>query len=90
MLSERFRRDSRSTSGAPTLGAVAIGLFVFLRPGEALAYLDAGSASMVFQALIASVLGGMAVAKVYWGKIKTFWTRGEEPSEGAAERDDAG
>ncbi len=62
---------------------------MLLHPSDALAYLDAGSASMVFQALLASALGGLVLVKAYWRRIKSFFGGTQEQSEDAPEQDDA-
>lgn len=90
----RFEGSREGDGGAGSvrtraLAALAVGLIVLFQPGEALAYLDAGSASMVFQALIASVLGGLVLGKAYWRRIKAFFGGTQEQSEDAPERDDA-
>lgn len=69
--------------------ALAVGLAVLLHPSDALAYLDAGSASMVFQALLASVLGGMVLLKAYWRRIRAFFGGSPERDQDSPERDDA-
>jgi hypothetical protein len=38
-------------------------------------YLDPGSGSYIFQLLIAAVLGGLFLAKVYWRRITGFVAR---------------
>lgn len=42
----------------------------------ALAYLDAGTGSMILQLLIASIAGALVMIKVYWYKLKRLVTRG--------------
>lgn len=37
---------------------------------DAYAYIDPGAGSFFFQTIIAVVLGGLYVVKVYWAKIK--------------------
>jgi hypothetical protein len=37
------------------------------------AYLDPGSGSFILQVIIASLLGGLFIVKVYWQKIVTFF-----------------
>ncbi len=46
---------------------------VLLVAQPAHAYLDAGSASMVFQALIGAAVGGLVFVKIYWHKIKAVF-----------------
>lgn len=43
-------------------------------PVSAHAYLDAGSASMVFQAIIAALVGAAVTAKIYWKRL-SGWAR---------------
>lgn len=57
------------------------GLIVYglLGPSPAHAYLDAGTGSLIVQALLAGVVGVGTVAKLYWSRIRGLWTRREEP-----------
>ncbi len=79
MRLEGSRESGSSVGSARTRArtALAVGLLVLLHPGNALAYLDAGSASMVFQALLASVLGGLVLVKAYWRRMPSSrpWKR---------------
>ena len=43
--------------------------------GQASAYLDPGTISFFFQAVIAGLLGGLLVLKRYWQQIKTGLSR---------------
>ena len=47
----------------------------FLGPGDALAYIDLGTGSYVFQVLIASLLGAAFAVKAYWERIRAFFGR---------------
>ncbi len=47
-------------------------LFVLAFAGNAQAYLDPGSVSLFFQAVVASVLGGVVVLRLYWAKVRGF------------------
>lgn len=40
----------------------------------AYAYLDYGTGSMILQALIGGIVGGMIAIKVYWHKVKGFFS----------------
>ena len=51
-----------------------------------LAYLDPGTGSYIIQLLVAGVMGVLFLVKVYWGKIKDFFTK---KGTGAEEPDDA-
>ena len=50
-------------------------LLPVLLPGDALAYLDPGSGSFVFQILISALLGAVVVFKTSWRRIRDFFTR---------------
>jgi len=41
---------------------------------NAFAYLDPGTGSYVFQVLVATAIGGLYVVKMYWQKIKNFFS----------------
>ena len=52
---------------------VAVAVIGFAAPGQAHAYLDPGTASLIIQGLIAT-LAGMAVAgRVYWSQLKSLF-----------------
>ena len=42
-----------------------------------LGYIDPGTGSFLLQILVASLLGGMATAKFYWGRIRGFFARAD-------------
>ncbi len=42
---------------------------------EAFAYLDPGTGSMLLQLLLGGVAGVVVVVKLYWERIKDFFTR---------------
>ena len=50
---------------------------------EAFAYLDAGTGSMVLQAIVGAIAGGLVVLKIYWARIKGFFSasKRDEKSE---------
>lgn len=48
-------------------------LAVFAVP--ALAYVDPGTGSLMFQLLIAGIAGAIFSIKLFWKKIKAFFTR---------------
>ncbi|MEE9554352.1 MAG: hypothetical protein V3W18_08660 [candidate division Zixibacteria bacterium] len=57
-----------------------IGIVVFLAlsvivifPGRALAYLDPGTGSFIFQTILAVVLGSLFALKVFWKRIRLFF-----------------
>ena len=61
------QRKSALTRKAILLAA----LVTIVTEGRASAYLDPGSVSFLFQAVIAGLLGGLLVLKRYWQQIKT-------------------
>jgi len=46
---------------------------------EAWAYLDPGTGSMVLQLLLGGVAGAVVVVKLYWEKVKNFFSREKLP-----------
>ncbi len=46
---------------------------------EASAYLDPGTGSMVLQLLLGGVAGAVVVMKMYWEKVREFFTRQKSP-----------
>jgi hypothetical protein len=48
-------------------------------PFPANAYLDPGTGSMILQIVIGALVGAVTVIKVYWYKIKTFFS-GKKPN----------
>ncbi|MCJ7513763.1 MAG: hypothetical protein MUO23_12435 [Anaerolineales bacterium] len=48
-----------------------------------LAYLDPGSGSYLLQLLVAVILGAALALRVYWGRIKSLFTRkpGDDPAD---------
>lgn len=51
-------------------------------PVPALAYLDAGSASLLFQAAAAGLFTGLFVLKTQWARLKA-WVSGRKPASEA-------
>lgn len=48
---------------------------------EILAYLDAGTGSIIIQALIGAVVAVGVVIKVYWGKFTNLFKKSDKVSE---------
>lgn len=61
---------------------------LFLLPGSAYAYLDAGTGSMIIQMLIAGVAAGLVVIRTYWSRIRRFF--GSEPAEPGEDAEEHG
>jgi uncharacterized membrane-anchored protein YitT (DUF2179 family) len=61
--------------------APAFIIFTF-RQSTADHYLDAGTGSIIIQALIGGLVGGLFALKIFWGRISTFFknlfSRGEK------------
>lgn len=60
---------------------LAASLWLMVLP-SASAYIDPGSTSMVFQALIAFAMAAGLAVKTFWRRIRSFFTREPEPSAG--------
>ncbi len=54
---------------------VTLVLFHLLIPRNSYAYLDPGTGSFIIQMLIATIVGGLFVIKIYFAKIKKFFKR---------------
>jgi hypothetical protein len=68
------------------ISAAPVLIVISFRHGSGFPYLDAGTGSMIIQALIAGSLGAIVAVKLFWNKIKTFFkhlfnkgTMDEEP-----------
>lgn len=46
-----------------------------------LAYLDPGTGSIIFQAIIGALLGGVFILKTYWHKLKSFFSKKSKDEE---------
>jgi len=53
---------------------VLVGLLLFVLADEAYAYIDPGSGSYILQLLIAGLLGAAFAVKIYWKRIKAFFS----------------
>lgn len=51
--------------------------FLTILSADAQAYLDGGSGSMLLQLLLGGAAGGIAVVKIYWHRIKSFFCKDE-------------
>jgi hypothetical protein len=54
---------------------VAMFLLVSHVNGTVHAYLDPGTGSMLIQGILATVVGALALGRVYWTRLKTLVTR---------------
>jgi len=55
--------------------ALSIALIFFCTTGNAYAYLDPGTGSIIIQGLIAAIAGGLFTIRLYWQKIKNFFSK---------------
>lgn len=53
-------------------------LYILFSANTSYAYIDPGSGSMVLQVLIASILGVLTAVKIYWSKLKNFFSRNSD------------
>lgn len=69
----------------------AITCYLICTSAPAYAYLDPGTGSMMLQALIGALAGGLVVGRVYWAKIKGFFSDAKrDPSDkGSTEESDS-
>ncbi len=54
---------------------ILVGLVLLILTRDAHAYLDPGTGSYIFQLVIAGILGASLAIKIYWGKIKIFFSQ---------------
>lgn len=52
---------------------IIVSLCVIGYPLDALAYLDAGTGSMIIQSLIGAIVAGIYFIKMYWHRLLTFF-----------------
>ena len=65
------------------LAAVAI---YALAMGDAFAYLDPGTGSIIIQGIIGAIAGGLVVGRMYWHKLKSLFSRAKTGSPAQPER----
>jgi len=51
-----------------------------VQSGPAHAYLDPGTGSIMLQMLLGGVAGGAVVMKLYWARIKAWFSPGDTPT----------
>ena len=59
-------------------------LFISYASGPLHAYLDPGTGSMLIQLALGGIVGGLAIVKLYWRRLKTLLGRRDaaDPSSG--------
>jgi hypothetical protein len=55
--------------------------------GNAFAYLDPGTGSIIVQGVIGAIAGGLVVGRMYWAKFKAFFTRNKSASPSSLSTD---
>jgi hypothetical protein len=63
-------------SPARSLSALLLLLVVLAYATPAHAYLDPGTGSIVLQAVIATIAAAAVAIRLYWGRLKSLFTRG--------------
>jgi hypothetical protein len=76
-------QQSSETRGGLVTTLIVILAALLVAPSAAYAYLDAGSASMLFQAAVAGVAGGTLLLKSQWSRIRGSFRRPAVPSKRA-------
>jgi len=56
-------------------------VFLMEAPTPAHAYLDPGTGSMMLQVLLGAIAGGLVVGRLYWQKIKSFFSGAKKGSD---------
>jgi hypothetical protein len=64
---------------------VAMFLFVSHLSGGLQAYLDPGTGSMAIQLLMGGIVAVLATLRLYWDRMKTYFTRKNGQQDGAPE-----
>lgn len=76
--------------GDPLLWSLAL-IAMLAAHRSAFAYLDPGTGSILLQALLGGVAGGLVILRLYWTRVKEFFGHGprKRPAgEGSAQGDD--
>ena len=53
-----------------------------------LAYIDGGLAAMLLQGAVGALLAGLLYLKIYWQKVKAFFTKGHSDTASGGPRED--
>lgn len=54
--------------------------------GNAFAYLDPGTGSIIVQGIIGAIAGGLVVGRMYWHKFKGLFSRTKTGNAGSDQR----
>jgi len=69
---------TKGSSMRSLTAALFVSMFLlvsYLNGGNTEAYLDPGTGSMLIQGLLASIVGGLAIGRLYWARLKSFVSR---------------
>jgi membrane associated rhomboid family serine protease len=62
-------------------------LALMIGSGSAQAYLDPGTGSIILQAVIGGIAGGLVLMRIYWAKVKAFVRGQGKPKESDTRND---
>jgi len=65
----------KNLSRLMAISAAPAFIFFSFRHASVAPYLDAGTGSIIIQALIAGSLGALVALKIFWSRIKTFFKK---------------
>jgi hypothetical protein len=74
VLTDLRSRSMRMIKNRILILGVAFALFVISSSTPVYAYLDPGTSSYIIQVIVAGFLSGGYVVKIFWSKIKLFFT----------------
>jgi hypothetical protein len=60
----------------------ALGIYA-VSIGDAFAYLDPGTGSIIVQGIIGAIAGGLVVGRMYWHKFKSVFSRSKAGNAGS-------
>lgn len=55
-----------------TISPLLLAFALLVTHGQAFAYLDAGTGSMIIQGIIGAVVAGLYIIRMYWHRLLTF------------------
>jgi hypothetical protein len=87
-MSDHSRRFAQMIKSAPLAALVLILVLLAYCTGPALAYLDLGSGSFIFQMIVAGLLSAGFFLKVYWKKVTRFFRPSSKNPESDTDDDE--